>query len=614
MAKGSKKKKRIKNPLQESGKSGMEAFFSGSYGPVAAFVIISFVTLFVYSHTFHYPFHFDDRLNIVENKILLDFSNLWPPTGTRYLAFLSFAINYHLGGTDTFGYHLVNMIVHAINGFLVWWLITMTFRTPVMGRAGRGFRGLMPLTCALIFVSHPVQTQAVTYITQRFASLATLFYLLSLCLDIKARLGGGGGGIGKTRAIYVLSLVSAVFAMKTKEIAFTLPFIIILFDFTFFDSGETKKRFFRLVPFLLTLLIIPLTLLVPEQDLGGGHGAAERIRHFQVEEMATLSRADYLMTQFRVIVTYLRLLILPVGQNLDYDYPLHTSFFEGEVILSFLFLASVFTAAVYLLIRSRRERNGWGLVASFGTLWFFVTISIESSVVPIQDVIFEHRLYLPSVGVFMAFTAGVFYAFERKGLKSVHAAYLLVVISVVLSGAAYKRNLAWADDVTLWEDVVRKSPAKARSHYNLGAAYYSEGRTDDAIAGYGEAIRLKPDFAKAYYNLANLYAGEGRLDEAVKEYTEALRFKPDYVKAHNNLGVAYGRKGLTDLAMEEFRAALRQNPDYAEAHSNLGSAYFKLGMTDEAIEQYGRAIRLDPDHARARRNLALALERKGLER
>ena len=610
MAKGSRKKKRVEKPLHEGGKSPTEAFFSDRYGPIAAFIIIPLVTLLVYSATFHYPFVFDDDWYIINNPKIRGLESFLDFAGTRYVGFLSFAVNYRFGGLDVFGYHVVNIAIHITNGLLVWWLATMTFRTPVMRRTATGPGVLVALVCAVIFVSHPVQTQAVTYITQRFASLATLFYLLSLCLYIKARLDAGSGGRGKTRAIYVLSLLSAVCAMKTKEISFTLPFIIILFDFIFFDDKDkgVKERLLYLSPFIVTLAIIPLSLFSP---LGS---AADELRALQVKEFSTLSSYDYLMTQFPVIVTYLRLLILPVGQNLDYDYPLHTSFFDGEVAVSFLFLASIFFAAVYLLIRSRRERNGWGLVASFGTLWFFVTISIESSVVPIQDVIFEHRLYLPSVGVFMAFTAGVFYAFERKGLKSVHAAYLLVVISVVLSGAAYKRNLAWADDVTLWEDVVRKSPAKARSHYNLGAAYYSEGRTDDAIAGYGEAIRLKPDFAKAYYNLANLYAGEGRLDEAVKEYTEALRFKPDYVKAHNNLGVAYGRKGLTDLAMEEFRAALRQNPDYAEAHSNLGSAYFKLGMTDEAIEQYGRAIRLDPDHARARRNLALALERKGLER
>ena len=167
-------------------------------------IIICLLGVIIYSNTFNVPFHFDDHSNIVENYTLRDLSNFWPPTGSRWFGFLTFVLNYHFGGLNTIGYHVVNLTIHILNAILVYWFVVLTFKTPFskvsvvsvsVGNQPNQFNlptfqpfNYLPLFIALLFVSHPVQTQAVTYIVQRFTSLATFFYLLSLVMYIKFRL------------------------------------------------------------------------------------------------------------------------------------------------------------------------------------------------------------------------------------------------------------------------------------------------------------------------------------------------------------------------------------------------------------------------------------------
>lgn len=578
-----------------------------------ACILITLLTFLIYSNSFSSSFHFDDKRNIINNsgiRTLSDFYN-FSFSGTRYIGVLSFSLNYYFGGLNVFGYHLVNTIIHILNGILIWWFVTLTFRTPVMGRGAvnLGLNSLIALLSSLIFVSHPVQTQAVTYIVQRFASLATLFYLLSLVLFIKGKLSSGT----KYRLVfYLFSLISAILAMKTKEISFTLPFVILLYEFYFFRE-RLLKRAYLLIPFLLPLLIIPMTLIGKSTPLGDIAGKLRTVS----QETDIISRGDYLLTQFRVIVTYIRLLFFPINQSLDYDYPLFHSFLTPGVFLSFLFLLFLFGLGIYLFVRFRIEGNGYALLVSFGIFWFFITLSVESSIIPIRDVIFEHRLYLPSVGAVVAFSSTVMYAVEQgkrrmpRGYSLLTSCISILCLVVPLSIAAYQRNLVWKDDITLWEDVVRKSPLNARGYNNLGAAYKKEGRIEDAIAKYKTAIMLYPDYAGALYNLGVAYDKMGRTNEAIEKYKTALRLDPDISDAHYNLGLAYARQARTNEAMEEFRTTLRLSPEYAKAHGSLGAVYVRQGRLNEAIVEYVSALRLKPDDATVHGGLGFAYYTQG---
>ncbi|MBI5192689.1 MAG: tetratricopeptide repeat protein [Nitrospirae bacterium] len=540
------------------------------------FILITLLTFIIYSNSFSSSFHFDDRAIIIENKGIQSLSNLlkFPFSGNRYIGVFSFAINYYFGGLNVLGYHLVNTFIHILNGILVWWFVILTFRTPMMKRSAIGREQIffIALISSLIFVAHPVQTQAVTYIVQRLASLATLFYLLSLCLFIKWRLSS----TTKSNLIfYLLAIISSILAMKTKEISFTLPFVILLYEFFFFRDRLLKRAYF-LVPFLLTLLIIPMTIVNVSKPLGKTMaGELSRASHLAAENV---SRTDYILTQFRVIVTYIRLLFFPVNQMLDYDYPIFHSFLIPEVILSFLFLVVIICFGVYLLVRFLKGGNGYALLVSFGIFWFFITLSVESSIIPISDVIFEHRLYLPSVGAVTAFGSTVMYAVEeinkriQRGNSLIISCIAILCVVLPLSITTYQRNMVWKNDITLWEDVVRKSPYNARGYNNLGSAYDKAGRTIEAVREFKIALRLAPDYWDAHYNLGIIYSRQGHIDEAIEEYKTALKYNPIYADGHNILGIIYANNGRMDEAIEEFKTTLKLVPDHKYASSNLNLA------------------------------------------
>jgi hypothetical protein len=523
--------------------------------PFIPLILIALLGLLAYSNTFEVPFQFDDQFNIVENPLIKDLSNFVEPSQAaghrqyrnfigRFFGSLTLALNYRFNGIDVAGYHVVNLAVHIANALLVYWMVLLTFRTTFMKESAQtGNSQHIALFSALLFVSHPLQTQAVTYIVQRFASLAALFYLLAIVFYARCRIAG----VLNIKAVilYFLCFISATFAMQTKEIAFTLPVAIAAYEFFFFRASF-KKRLLFLVPLLLTMLIIPVTFL-SMSDL-------ETVTRLQTN----MSRFDYLFTEIRVVASYIRLFFFPINQNLDYDYPVYHTFLKPQILLSSLFLLSIIGIGAYLFYRSRRREAILRLTA-FGIFWFFVTLSVESSLIPIADVMFEHRMYLPSIGFFIAIAtvAALVVGRANKERVSATAVIVLCLVPLVLASAAYTRNKAWHSEVSLWEDVVRKSPNKARSHYELAEAYDLNGNTDEAIVHYLTALRLKPDYAYAHINLGIAYSKKGKLEEAVEHFKAALKLRPDLKYVHNNLGTVYLWMGYVEKAREEFEAGLQ---------------------------------------------------------
>jgi Tfp pilus assembly protein PilF len=462
---------------------------------------------------------------------------------------------------------------------------------------------------AALFAVHPVQTEAVTYIVQRFTSLATMFSLAALVLYAKMRLlqESERPFSAKALSLYLFSLVSIILAMKTKEIAITLPVIVALYEFFFF-RGPIRSTWPVLTPILLTLLIVPASLLNVQRPLGEIFSAVSD----QTGLQPPTGRWDYLATQFRVVTTYTRLLLLPVNQNLDYDYPVSGAFFSPSVFLSFLFLLGLLLAAIFLYIRSSRGTDRLLRLPSFGILWFFITLSVESSVVPIPDVIFEHRVYLPSVGAFITLAAAGGMAATRRFRRTARLPIILAAsLIIALSGATYHRNRVWESDLGLWEDVVAKSPGKSRAHYNLGNILKRDGRIDEAIEHYLTAIHLKP-FSAAYNNLGMAYQDKGMPDVAIEQYRQAIHLQQDNATAHNNLASAYWEMGRIDEAIEQFEIAVKIEPDYVNARYNLGMAYEGKGLMDKSIEQFETAMKLDPGDLSIAEALAKARERKRL--
>jgi len=621
------------------------SFFGPKDLPVrslAVLLLLSVLAALIYANTFSVPFQFDDADNIVQNPWVKDLANFFDLSGSRYMGFLSFALNYSVGGLQVLGYHLVNLIIHIANGFLVYSLVLLLFKaqsqhSPLTTHDSQPTTASwIALAAALLFVAHPIQTQAVTYIVQRFASLVTLFYLFTVVCYLKWRLAPS-----ETRSRFLWyggAVLCTVLAMKTKENSFTLPFMILLVEGVFFRPF-TRKRWIALIPFLLTLPIIPLS---HPGAIGEGEAGF-------AQDTAEISRSGYLFTQFRVIVTYIRLLFLPIGQNLDYDYRIYHSILEPAVLLSFLFLLSIFILSLFVICNSRLTTQDSQLrLMGFGIVWFFLTLSIESSIIPIKDVIFEHRLYLPSVGFFMALSIGVVMGrkwLQRQGIPAVWGVIGFGVIVLVFSAMTYQRNHVWHDAMTLWQDVAKKAPQKPRGHNNLGlayqdkgmleaaiqeylyalkihpnyfkarnnlgSAYVNQGRFEEATQEFQVALKLRPDNAEVHYNLGSVSMTEGRLEEATQELQIALRLRPNYVKARNNLGTAFAMQGRFEEAIQEFQITLSHQPDYADAYYNLGIVYQNLEQLEKAIEKYQDTLKLKPDFAPAYYGLGNAYVTQG---
>ncbi len=582
-------------------------------------LLIILLSLLAYSNTFNSSFHFDDEAAIVNNPIIKDLSYFITPSKAetfkgifhydvlrnRYITLLSFALNYRVHRLNVAGYHLINLFIHISTAILLYSFILLSFKTPYLQNSSiRNYSRHIAVFTALLFATHPIQTQAVTYIWQRATSLVSMFYLLSLVMYIKYRLQ-------TKRWYYLASLVLAILAMKTKEIAFMLPVSIVLYEFIFF-KGTLQRRILYLIPLILTMLIIPLTLIDITKPLGELIGDASEA----TVGASTLTRWQYLMTSLRVVVTYIRLLFLPVNQNLDYDYPVYNSFLNIDVFLSFVFLVMIFGLNVYIFFRYRDSLPPIRLI-SFGVIWFFMNLSLESSIIPLNNVIFEHRLYLPSMGIFLAVCTFFFVLIEKfkdnfKVYKTVVSAFVVVVVVVVLTGASYTRNMVWKDEITLWEDVVSKSPKKVRGYNNLGNAYLSDNFTEKAIKQYKTAIELDWNHANAHNNLGKAYQSLGLLDMAVKEYKIAIELNPDLSSAYNNLGYALKEKGFIDEAIEYYQQAIRLDPLLIKAHYNLGYAYKSKGLIEKAIKHYQIAIKLDNTIPEIHNNLGNAYRSNGL--
>jgi hypothetical protein len=360
--------------------------------------LIASLAFVVYSNTFYVPFHFDDRPNILENPNIQIKVFTWERLGQfvkntygvsiRVFSYFSLALNYYFGEFNVFGYHLVNFLIHVASGIFLYWFLMLTFNLPSLRERYGSISYKGALFAALIFICHPIQTQSVTYIIQRMASMAGMFYLLSMVLYVKGRVSGGKG-----RFFYlggaVLTWLLGVFS---KENVAILPLFILLYEFYFFQKltvTQTGKK-------ILFVLLVSVVLVVAVGLLLWGERyfnlilEGYKIREFTLEER--------LLTQSRVVLYYLTLLVYPHPSrlNLDYDFPVSKTLLDPPTtLISILIIAGLIGYSIWV---ARRRP-----VLSYFALWYFGNLVIESSIFPLE-MVYEHRLYLPAVGPFVLFS------------------------------------------------------------------------------------------------------------------------------------------------------------------------------------------------------------------
>ncbi|MDP3938764.1 MAG: tetratricopeptide repeat protein [Deltaproteobacteria bacterium] len=601
-------------------------------------LLLVVAVLLAYGGVYDAPLVFDDE-HTVTAAAGGDLLRAMGEGPTRALPQLSFALNRALGGSLA-GYHALNVGVHLLNALLVLGLLRamVRLRNPDLPRWA-------PLAGALLWALHPLHTSAVTYLSQRAASLAALCYLAAAFCYLRAREDAiAAKGSSRPRAVvwYLGALAAAVLAAGAKENTATLPGAILLLEWLVVGprAGESAARRLGLaLPFIITPALQGAFVLglmsrvgqameaAPAGSLAspGALPAASFYGYLGVYQGWDFPTAgEYLLTEAGVLLRYLKLWLLPVNQVLDpFVLPVERASdprFLAPAAALLIFLGAALTQA---------RRRPW---VTLGVLWFFLTIAVESSVIPIADFMFEHRMLVPSLGLTIA-ALGL--AGPWLGRRPSAGLALLAAAAFALGLGTFARNRVWESPEALWSDNVSKAPRKLRGwvnlshvyemndqlelaeeallranavfdrsaevHFNLGVVRMRKGQMAAAEESLRRALALNPLYAEAHYNLGTLLAQTGRDEESEAAFRWVLQIKETYVpEARYNLGVLFlkqGRPGEAAAELEGARAGLDRLP---QLHLALAQAYRQLGRDEEARREAAIAERLRNVARRAR--------------
>lgn len=549
------------------------------------FCLFSFFTILIYSNTFNSAWHFDDFHNIVKNaKISID--NLYPETlkntffastdgaGKLYrpIAMFSFALNWYFGGTDVFGYHLVNTTIHILAGFFLFLTIIEFFKTPVLKDKYKNKEIYnIALFSSVLWLIHPIQIQAVTYIVQRMASMSAMFFIMTFFCYLKAR----NSKYFKIRLIlYSCCFFTFLLAGGAKQNALILPFSLFLFEIIFFqifDKINVKKIS------IITGILLIFGLILFYKFVGFKLPSYDT-RNFTLSER--------LMTESRIMFKYLYQLFYPVSSqySLIHDIEVSKSFFKPLTTL-----ASI-TSIIIFFLCSFFYRKKFPVLC-FAILFFFLNHTVESTILPLE-LIFEHRNYLPSMFLFLPLAMMVNFSLHYYKRKKI-LFYLLTVsytgILIFIGIGTYTRNFDWKTDESLWVDACEKAPQSARSYQNLGSVYLEYGFLDKAEDLYKKAIGLydstkDKDKFVSYNGLAVISSRKKDFEKAVLYFKKALDLMPDYSDYIYRYVNALSNAGDYEIAYNYLKNEIEDNQWSHDLLNIKTYILLKLGKNKDALE------------------------------
>lgn len=562
--------------------------------------VIAAAALAAYANTFSAPFVFDDLGAIRDNPTIRHFlSALSPPGGGmpvtgRPLVNLTLAVNYWQSGTATWSYHALNLLIHILAGWVLFGVGRRTLDGGADAREGSAENAtLAGFAIALLWTVHPLQTESVTYLSQRAESLMSLCYLLALYGFIRAYGTGSGGRSGR---LWPLASVAACFlGMAAKESMVTAPVLVLLYDRTFVAGGfrqawERRRTYYVSLASSWVLLAL---LVAGSGSRGGTAGFSTSVPWWA-----------YAFTQLRAVAHYLRLALWP--RPLIFAYGLTLGGPPREMAIDGAVVVALLAATVWLLVRKPR----WGFLGAA----FFLILAPTSSILPIStELVAEHRVYLPLAAVVAAVVAGFAVIAARWGPRRARLAggLLLAASAASLAAATYVRNEDYASTLAFWRDAVGKTPDNPGARNNLGNVLVELGRRDEAAEQFEAALRLVPEYDDANFNLGNVRAQQGRWEEALRHYQTAIRFRRQSADWHYAIGNALAHLGRKTEADGEYELALAGVSDEPGAWYNLGNAFLDEGKLPQAERAFARAIQLRPDYGDALVNEAGVLTQLG---
>lgn len=546
----------------------------------AAGTLVSMLLLLIYQPALHGAFVFDDLEQIVVNAKIRSLDGFrmpsrWLNPQERTLSFFTLALNFQWFGLEPLSYHLSNLFLHLLFG-----MATLAFVRLMLTavRPNQRSSWAIPLFVALLVLLHPIQTQAVSYTIQRMTLLSGLFYVSACFFYLWARLAFIKRGWNRKLLFAILAVVACTFlALNAKQNAASLPIAWWLLEGLVIKNKQGKANRSLLIAIPLCCTIVAMGLLLSP--------------NFVTKDSTLISRSTYLITQFGALWFYARLLLLPVGQNVDHDFPMTETLLEWPSFLALPGLLVVIALAVLF-----RKQNPF---LAIGLAWIAVTLSVESSVIPIRDVVAEHRLYLALPGFALVLAS----LSSWLGRWQLSAACLLLGAYALLT---YQRNQVWAGPTELWTDAATKSPEKARPQLGLAYALFEENNLEGARAALEKALSLDPNNPKALNIMGMIHFRQGDREQAIHRYNAALNINPKQAGVHNNIGLAWEALNEPREAFVHFRKAVVLEAGNATYLYNAGNALLAQSKYEAAISIYEKATQLDPAFAKAWSNLGMA--------
>lgn len=587
------------------------------------FTILALLILVVYSNTFNAPWQLDDPPNITQNYPL-HIDNLMPETlwqtlhakpfhpGTlfRPLPNLTFAINWYIGEDNPLGYHIVNLFIHILTSIVLFKTIQLLYRTPALRHCSHRQAQFTALLASTLWALNPIQTQAITYIVQRMASLAGLFFLCSIYYYLHARLTKNN----RQRILhFFLCIFFYICALFSKENTAILPFSLLLAEFIFFakTDDDLSKKARRTLLLVSGFIIIGSVYYVFQR----GYFSTSIFEHAETRPFSPYER---LLTEPGILLFYLSLIFYPLAQrfSIDHDVTIIHSLLDSWV--PSVSIAIILTL-VLLAIRLKEKQP----LLCFAILFFFINQLIESTLIPLE-LIFEHRNYIPTLFLFIPIAAGLFHLlnnYSQHG-RFIYLAIMIFITSIItlFGWNTYQRNSVWATEESLWEDALTKAPDNARPLAKLGELagwniQKSPEHLAQAVTYYQKALTAhspRTSFEAAIYgNIGEVFFLYGFYDKAIENYEKSLELTPHFNNSEYGLAKTLAVKGKFDKALQEVAKSLKEN-EYQPRFFNLGGLILLWqNRPAEALLSIRRAMQLSHNKQPYFYNIGVALSKAG---
>lgn len=540
------------------------------------------LTGLVFANGIRSPFYLDDENILERTPTVRTFGAAWNTSPTRRVGMLSFALNYRVHGLNLVGFHATNIAIHAAAGLALFGLVRGTLRSPSLQDRFGDQADWLAWGVAALWLLHPLQTGAVTYTIQRFESLMGLWFLLSML----------GLLYGATRSAsgfwYALCLVAAILGAQTKEVLAVLPVVALAYDRIFLANGwrdVARRRGWvhgGLVAIACWMVYASRAAFDPAHGGSAGFG------------LKRVTPWEYLSSQAGVLLHYLKLTVWPDRLCFDYLWPVARS--PGQIYPQGLVILALLALTVWALWR----RPALGFL---GLCWFAI-LAPTSSVVPIADLAFEHRMYLPLAPLVTLGVLGAASLTEKFGRRP-HAWMGVIGLAIaVLAVRTVIRNADYNDPLRLWKSVLAVNPGSYRAHNQLAQHYQELGRLDEAEYHFLQTKVHKPDAWWVDIGLGNLRVRQARFDDAERHFEAARQSSAGFVLASANLARLRERQSRWDEAVTLYEAATRKNGSNLDIQLALAAAYQRVGRDADAQRLLKAILKRDPRSTEATRQLA----------